>query len=121
MVDYINHEQKLTGEPEITHDNFLKKVPQVLGGDAVNFNAIYLDSVNRQKRSYTFPKREACLMAMSYSYDLQAKVFDHMTKLESERAGAPKVARYWQLIPFALRTLSASTRAAAAAASCWVL
>jgi hypothetical protein len=32
--------------------------------------------------SYRFPKREACLMAMSYSYDMQAKVYDKMTALE---------------------------------------
>jgi hypothetical protein len=33
---------------------------------------------------YRFPKREASLMAMSYSYELQAKVFDKMTALEAK-------------------------------------
>lgn len=55
----------------------------VLGKDAGNFSSIYLDSMNREKPCYKFPKREACLMAMSYSYDLQAKVFDRMTELEN--------------------------------------
>lgn len=38
----------------------------------------------RERTIYHFPKREACLMAMSYSYDLQAKVYDHMTALENQ-------------------------------------
>lgn len=32
------------------------------------------------------PKREACLMAMSYSYDIQAKVFDRMIAEKSPTA-----------------------------------
>ena len=32
----------------------------------------------------TLAKREARLMAMSYSYELQAKVFDRMTELEEK-------------------------------------
>jgi hypothetical protein len=31
---------------------------------------------------FVFPKREACLMAMSYSYELQAIIYDHMTAQE---------------------------------------
>lgn len=42
----------------------------------------------RQSPAYRFPKREACLMAMSYSYELQAKVFDRMTELEAASAAA---------------------------------
>ena len=83
LVDYINS-QRESEAAELAHSDFLKKVPQVLGKDAGNFSSIYLDSMNRQKPCYTFPKREACLMAMSYSYDLQAKVFDRMTALEAQ-------------------------------------
>lgn len=92
LVDYINSE-RAEGESKLEHSDFLKKVPQVLGKDAGNFSSIYFDSMNRQKPCYTFPKREACLMAMSYSYDLQAKVFDRMTALEQRTAPAPVLTR----------------------------
>jgi len=82
LVDFINNQRK-EGEAVLAHSDFLKKVPVVLGGDAGKFSSIYLDSINRQKPCYRFPKREACLMAMSYSYELQAKVFDRMTELEN--------------------------------------
>lgn len=82
LVDFINR-QRSESESTLRHDDFLRKVPLVLGEkDARKFAGIYQDSMNRKKPCYTFPKREACLMAMSYSYDLQAKVFDRMTELE---------------------------------------
>lgn len=71
LVQFINN-QREAGAAELAHSDFLKKVPQVLGKDAGNFSSIYLDSMNREKPCYRFHKREACLMAMSYSYDLQA-------------------------------------------------
>ena len=46
------------------------------------FRSSYLAGNGEYKPNYTFPKREACLLAMSYSYDLQAKVYDRMTELE---------------------------------------
>lgn len=46
---------------------------------AGKFSCYYKASNGKQNPMYRFPKREACLMAMSYSYDLQAKVFDRMT------------------------------------------
>ena len=88
LVDYINSQRK-EGDATLAHSDFLKKVPQVLGKDAGNFSSIYLDSMNREKPCYHFPKREACLMAMSYSYDLQAKVFDRMTALEEQQRMIP--------------------------------
>jgi hypothetical protein len=42
---------------------------------SAKFSADLPDSYGRARRGYRFPKREACLMAMNYSYDLQAKVF----------------------------------------------
>ena len=87
LVDFINN-QRGEGEATLAHSDFLKKVLLVLGGDAGKFSAIYLDSMNREKPCYRFPKREACLLAMSYSYDLQAKVFDRMTALEAGQAPA---------------------------------
>ena len=82
LVDYING-QRGEGEATLAHADFLKKVPSVLGETvAGNFSGYYKASNGKQNPMYRFPKREACLMAMSYSYDLQAKVFDRMTALE---------------------------------------
>lgn len=85
LVQFINN-QRDVGAAELAHSDFLKKVPQVLGGDAGNFSSVYLGGNGQERPCYCFPKREACLMAMSYSYDLQAKVFDRMTALEAAPA-----------------------------------
>lgn len=71
------------GFAKLEHYTFMEKVPQVLGEkDAQNFLGIYKDSMNRDRECYVFPKRESCLLAMSYSYDLQAAVYDRMTAME---------------------------------------
>lgn len=89
MVDYINSSRE-AGKAQIRHDNFMAKVPKVLGEAAPKFlgTGLYTNGTGAQvERSiYIFPKREACLMAMSYSYELQAKVFDRMTELEAQQA-----------------------------------
>ncbi|WP_240042392.1 Rha family transcriptional regulator [Photorhabdus khanii] len=98
MVDYINAERKAKAEMEglpfpckkykkLSHKNFMAKVPKVLGDEA---SAIFLaedeysiaNGATAVRDIYRFPKRESCLMAMSYSYELQAQIFDHMTELE---------------------------------------
>lgn len=84
LVQFINSKRK-AGEPVLTHKNFMAKVPRVLGVDqSAKYSADYLDTRGRQQKCFVFPKREACLMAMSYSYDLQALVFDRMTALEEQ-------------------------------------
>ena len=90
LVQFINN-QRAAGEPELRHDDFMRKCPKVLGEEGVRkFADTYRNEQNGQTYPcYTFPKREACLMAMSYSYDLQAKVFDKMTELEAAAAPAP--------------------------------
>ena len=101
LVDFINAHRKemaeAAGAPfpskgyaKLGHNDFMKKVPDVLGKDAGNFSHIYRDSMSREQDCYCFPKREACLMAMSYSYDIQAKVFDRMTALEDQLRVAPQ-------------------------------
>ncbi|WP_446469249.1 Rha family transcriptional regulator [Xenorhabdus stockiae] len=97
MVDYINADRKAKAEAEgfsfpckkytrLQHKHFLQKVPKVLGEEySAKFSAQYKDSTGRELPCYRFPKREACLMAMSYSYELQAQVFDHMTELEGSK------------------------------------
>lgn len=86
LVAFIN-DGRQAGAPELRHDSFMAKVPKVLGESAQNFLDTYIHPQNSQKYlRYLFPKREACLMAMSYSYELQAKVFDRMTALEALQA-----------------------------------
>ena len=97
LVDFINaHRDEeanaagatfpCKGFARLDHADLMKKVPEVLGANAGKFSGIYRDSRNRAQGCYNFPKREASLMAMSYSYELQAKVFDRMTALESQGA-----------------------------------
>lgn len=84
LVEFINSQRK-ADEAVLRHDSFMVKVPKVLGEkDAQNFLDVYADAYGRQQRCYVFPKREACLMAMSYSYELQAVVYDRMTALEAK-------------------------------------
>jgi hypothetical protein len=87
LVDFINSKRS-KGEPTLTHKNLIAKIPRVIGADqSAKFSADYLDARGRVQRCFVFPKREACLIAMSYSYELQALVFDRMTALEDrERA-----------------------------------
>ncbi|EIT7637513.1 TPA: Rha family transcriptional regulator [Escherichia coli] len=97
MVDYINADRKSKAEAEglafpckkyrkLEHRSFMKKVPKVLGDAAAKFFATdtYINGTGGvvERDICNFPKREACLMAMSYSYELQAQVYDHMTELE---------------------------------------
>jgi phage antirepressor YoqD-like protein len=90
LVEFINT-QRGDGEPELLHKNFLAKVLIVLGEEySLIFSSTYKASNGKENPCYKFPKREACLMAMSYSYDLQAKVFDRMTELENNTPALPK-------------------------------
>ncbi|QLG90744.1 phage antirepressor KilAC domain-containing protein [Pseudomonas yamanorum] len=97
LVDFINNHRKGRAEQagelfpskgfsKLEHKHFLDKVSEVLGERSAEFSADLPDSYGRPRRGYRFPKRESCLMAMSYSYDLQAAVFDHMTELEQKLA-----------------------------------
>lgn len=89
MVDFINS-QRQEGEAELQHRDFMTKAPKVLGQEVCEkFRTPYRHPQNGQIYSMlTLPKREACLMAMSYSYDLQAKVFDRMSELEGKATQA---------------------------------
>lgn len=98
LVEFINEVRKRQahsagmsfpndGYPKLLHKNFLAKVPEVLGEGSAKYSADLPDGYNRPRRGYILPKREACLMAMSYSYELQASVYDHMTELEDRVKG----------------------------------
>jgi phage antirepressor YoqD-like protein len=91
LVEYINAERG-DGVAQLRHSDFLEKVVAVLGDEySGNFRSTYTASNGKQNPCCNFPKREACLMAMSYSYKLQAKVFDKMTELEQSQQPAFKV------------------------------
>lgn len=96
LVSFINEHRRQQAEvagqrfpskgfAKLEHKDFLEKVPAVLGDTSAEFSADLPDSYGRPRRGYIFPKREACLMAMSYSYELQAAVFDRMTALEENQ------------------------------------
>lgn len=87
LVDFINS-SRAPGEALLRHDSFMAKVPVVLGDDAPKFIGTQTYGNNNTRAIYVFPKREACLMAMSYSYELQALVFDRMTALEEQQKAA---------------------------------
>ena len=85
IVDFINeYRAKNESSPvQLRHDHFMAKVSKVLGENAApNFRGTYIARDKSERPCYHFPKREACLMAMSYSYELQAQVFDRMTAME---------------------------------------
>ena len=88
LVDYINDSRKSDEKPvQLRHADFMAKVPKVLGIEtSEKFRSSYLAGNGEQRPCYRFPKREACLMAMSYSYELQAQVFDRMTAMENHIA-----------------------------------
>jgi phage antirepressor YoqD-like protein len=87
LVEIINKLRE-EGDAELRHDNFMSKIEKVLGGDALKFQGIYQDSINRSKPCYYLPKREASLMVMSESYAVQAKVYDRMIELEAQTTTA---------------------------------
>ena len=88
IVEFINnHRSKSIVDvifPTLRHSDFMAKVPKVLGDEfSEKFRSTYLANNGKENPCYRFQKREACLMAMSYSYELQAIIFDRMTELEN--------------------------------------
>ena len=70
IVDVINA-MRGPGKAELRHDDFMRKVaghPEINGR---NFSGIYFDTLNREKPCYYLPKREAELMVMSESLEVQ--------------------------------------------------
>lgn len=86
IVDFINeYRAKNDDQPiQLRHADFMAKVQKVIGELSENYRSVYKDASGRSLPCYVFYKREACLMAMSYSYELQALVFDRMTELENK-------------------------------------
>ena len=76
------------GTSKDAHSDFVKKMKNVLGESKLgNFSELKkikdLDGHCKGTRTiYNLPEREACLMAMSYSYSLQAEIYDAWKELE---------------------------------------
>lgn len=92
MVAYINasREPKANGKlpAVLRHSDFLEKVVAVLGTTSAKFsvhvNIPGPNGASRMSPAYAFPEREAKLMAMSYSYELQAAVYDAWKAAEAK-------------------------------------
>ena len=96
IVDFINNHRQANGNSTVLrHDNFMTKVPEVLGElYAPKFLGTQTYGNNNIRSVYIFPKREACLMAMSYSYDIQAEIYDRMTALEQQIVFQPQLPNF---------------------------
>lgn len=81
LVDVINSMRE-PGSAELRHDHFMAKIDKHPGIDGPKFRGIYRDSLNREKPCYHLPKREAELMVMSESLEVQTKVLDRLIELE---------------------------------------
>ncbi|NHZ94594.1 phage antirepressor KilAC domain-containing protein [Massilia sp. CCM 8734] len=92
LVDVINSARE-PGKPKIRHDRLMVKVAKVLGVTAPSFYGTVSRPQpaggTREYPCYYLPKREAELVVMSESYEVQAKVYDRMTALEVGRATPP--------------------------------
>lgn len=71
---------------ELRHDNFMTKIEKHPGIDSPKFLGQYKDSTGRTLKCYNLPKREAELMVMSESLEVQTKVYDRLTALEAREA-----------------------------------
>lgn len=98
LVDFINAHRKQQadaagqkfpskGFAKLEHKDFLEKVPVVLGDRSEEFSADLPDSYGRPRRGYRFPKRESCLMAMSYLSDKGPLRFSPMVETSNQGGG----------------------------------
>lgn len=79
------------GESKNAHSHFMAKAEKVIGEDLPKFWDISKDSYGRDRKILLLPEREACLMAMSYSYELQAYVFDQWQLEKSKTPALPSM------------------------------
>ena len=68
---------------ELRHDNFMTKIEKHPGIDSPKFLGQHKDSTGRTLKCYNLPKREAELMVMSESLEVQTRVYDRLSALEA--------------------------------------
>ena len=85
LVEIINS-MRPAGAKELRHDNFMVKIENHPGITSPKFlGHVEVPGPNgavRKSKCYNLPKREAELMVMSESLEVQTKVYDRMTALE---------------------------------------
>ena len=77
----INHETQTmssldlaklcVGDKKDAHSDFVKKMKKVIDEDMLGNFSEHVKYAKGTRTIYNLPEREACLMAMSYSYELQ--------------------------------------------------
>ena len=75
LVSIINDMRDM-GKATLRHDNFIRKIEGHPAIDSPKFLGQYKDGSGRSVKCYYLPKREACLMVMSESESVRAKVYD---------------------------------------------
>lgn len=92
LVDVINSMRE-PGSAELRHDNFMAKIEKHPGITSPKFlGHVEVPGPNgsvRKSKCYFLPKREAELMVMSESLEVQTRVLDRLIELESA-APAPR-------------------------------
>jgi len=88
IVEVINA-MRGPGKAELRHADFMEKVRTHPGISERNFSFTYFDPNGQERPCYYLPKREAELMVMSESLEVQTKVYDRLTELEA--AVVPKL------------------------------
>lgn len=88
VVDVINSMRE-PGSAELRHDNFMAKIEKHPGIQSPKFLGDYKDGRGRTYPCYYLPKREAELMVMSESLEVQTRVLDRLIELEAA-APAPR-------------------------------
>ena len=84
VMSSIDLAKLCVGESKDAHSNFMKKAEKVLGDALVDFYDRENYGNNNVRAILLLPEREACLMAMSYSYELQARVYDAWQALKQQ-------------------------------------
>jgi len=82
LVAVINSMRE-EGKAELRHDNFMVKIESHPGIDSPKFLGQYKDSTGRTLKCYQLPEREARLMVMSESLEVQTAVLDRLIEVET--------------------------------------
>jgi anti-repressor protein len=67
------------------HRNVCRDIEVALEEDALRFEHIYYDSMNRKQRCYVLPKNIAIGIVSGYSFNLRMKIINRLDELENEK------------------------------------